>query len=82
MEALGKATTFLPSTSVVFASLAVYFAYLFLTHRNCALGTKERPELETRSGHPIIGNLLEFLKHGDRIVNRKSAAALFAEPGS
>lgn len=74
MEAFASATAFLASTSVVVASLAVYVAYLVLAHRNCALGTKERADLETRSGYPIIGNLLEFLEHGDRIVNCESGA--------
>ncbi|ORY63681.1 putative cytochrome P450 monooxygenase [Leucosporidium creatinivorum] len=69
METLANAAAFLPSTSVLVAFLAVYFAYLVFTHRNCALGTNERPDLETRPGYPIIGNLLEFRAHGDRIVN-------------
>lgn len=72
MDVLAINSAFLPSTSVVVAALAGYLAYLVFTHRNCALGTKERPDLETRSGYPIIGNLLEFLEHGDHIVNRKS----------
>ncbi|KAK4051989.1 hypothetical protein OIO90_004519 [Microbotryomycetes sp. JL221] len=52
--------------STLEASLLVVgltIVYLVIKYPNRAIGTERRPDLETRPGWPIIGNLVEVYKH-------------------
>ncbi|KAF9114953.1 hypothetical protein BGX27_009383 [Mortierella sp. AM989] len=59
---LARLITTVFSRSNVSKAVGVYILFIILKYRDCAYGTRRRPDLLGPKGDPLLGNTLEFLR--------------------
>lgn len=58
----------LPSSTTIIISIVVFALILFHFSDGRAFTAEYRPDLETRKGFPLLGNLLEIKQHQDQLL--------------